>query len=79
MVGAVVDAKRMSPPNSFEAAMMLRVVSADVKLNGDAFDEETANARDYFSRATTNSGAHSKARLISESGNTQIALRADSA
>jgi hypothetical protein len=45
MVGTVVDAKRMSPPNSFEAAMMLRVVSADVKLKGDAFDEETANVQ----------------------------------
>src|SRR5262249_23724659 len=32
----------------------------------------------YFSRATTNSGAQSRARLISESGNVQIALRADS-
>jgi len=33
----------------------------------------------YFSRATTNSGAHSSARLISESGKVQIAFRADSA
>ena len=33
----------------------------------------------YFSRATTNSGAQSRARLISESGKLQIALRADSA
>src|SRR5258708_10606306 len=33
----------------------------------------------YFSRATTNSGAQSRARLISESGNVQMALRADSA
>jgi hypothetical protein len=36
-------------------------------------------AESYFSRATTNSGAHSSARLISESGKVQIALRADSA
>ena len=33
----------------------------------------------YFSLATTNSGAHSRARLISESGNVQIAFCADSA
>src|SRR5205807_7584905 len=33
----------------------------------------------YFSRATTNSGAQSSARLISESGKVQMALRADSA
>ena len=33
----------------------------------------------YFSLATTNSGAHNSARLISESGNVQIALDADSA
>jgi hypothetical protein len=33
----------------------------------------------YFSLATTNSGAHSSARLISESGKVQIAFRADSA
>ena len=33
----------------------------------------------YFSLATTNSGAHSRARLISESGNVQIAARAASA
>ena len=33
----------------------------------------------YFSRATTNSGAHSRARLISESGKKQMDLRADSA
>lgn len=36
-------------------------------------------AGSYFSRATTNAGAHSKARLISESGKVQIALRADPA
>lgn len=33
----------------------------------------------YFSLATTNSGAHNSARLISEFGNVQIALDADSA
>src|SRR5450631_3526020 len=33
----------------------------------------------YFSRATTNSGAQRRARLISESGNVQMALRAESA
>jgi len=33
----------------------------------------------YFSRAITNSGAHNNARLISESGNVQIAFRAASA
>ena len=33
----------------------------------------------YFSRATTNSGAQSSARLISESGKKQIDLQADSA
>lgn len=33
----------------------------------------------YFSLATTNSGAQSNARLISESGKGQMALRADSA
>src|ERR1700757_1617331 len=33
----------------------------------------------YFSLATTNSGAQSNARLISESGNVQMALVADSA
>ena len=33
----------------------------------------------YFSRATTNSGAHNNARLNSESGKVQIAFRADSA
>jgi len=41
--------------------------------------EEGSGAGGYFSRATTNSGAHNSARLISESGNVQIALRADSA
>ena len=34
---------------------------------------------DYFSLATTNSGAQSNARLISESGNVHMALLADSA
>src|SRR5437588_7101687 len=33
----------------------------------------------YFSRATTKSGAHSRARLISELGKVQMALRAASA
>src|SRR5438132_14073298 len=33
----------------------------------------------YFSRATTKSGAHSSARLISELGKVQMALRAASA
>src|SRR5438045_4526916 len=32
----------------------------------------------YFSRATTNSGAHSRARLISDMGNVQMAFPADS-
>src|ERR1700686_356335 len=33
----------------------------------------------HFSRATTKSGAHNSARLFSESGKWQIALRAESA
>ena len=36
-------------------------------------------AKRYFSLATTNSGAHSSALLISESGKAQMAWRADSA
>ena len=41
--------------------------------------KEGSGASGYFSLATTNSGAQSSARLISESGKTQMALRADSA
>ncbi len=39
----------------------------------------TAYCSLYFSRSTTNSGAHSRTRLISESGKMQMALRAESA
>jgi hypothetical protein len=41
--------------------------------------KEGSGGAGYFSLATTNSGAHNNARLISESGNVQMALRADSA
>ena len=50
-----------------------KISRADVqRVQGD-------RRRTYFSRATTNSGAQSKARLISESGKVQIEFCADSA
>ncbi len=78
MTGMAVEKKRMSLPNPFEAATIFRVVSVNVKPESDSLANR-AKPENYFSLATTNSGAHNRARLISESANIQIALRADSA
>jgi len=48
-------------------------------IPGHGFSQPRAADGAYFSRATTNSGAQSSARFISESGKVQIARLADSA
>src|SRR5208337_911655 len=55
-----------------------RIVAAQRALR-DAGHRRALSADGYFSLATTNSGAHNRARLISESGRSQMARRASAA
>src|SRR5437879_10313420 len=65
------------PPWKAARSSSLSIQPTACVLSGRS--RRTLRFKVHFSRATTNSGAHSKARLISESGNWQMALRADSA
>src|ERR1700739_1335190 len=87
MSGKIVEHVHFMSTRSFQAEPRCPQPAREaLTVGNDELDFDLARhawesicVKSYFSRATTNSGAHSKARWISELGSSEMAARASSA